>query len=72
MLFKPIASLLGEHIVPGDVAGMSSGVDDIIPALVIRSSGKLDEEVPLREGERRGVRLFERVQRPEQHFYSTL
>ena len=38
MLLKPFACSVGEHIVPGDVAGLSSGVDDIIPALVIGSS----------------------------------
>ena len=35
-------------------------------------TGKLDEELSLGEGKRRRVRLFEGVQRPQQHFHSTL
>ena len=35
-------------------------------------TGKLDEDVPLGEGERRRVRLFEGVQRRQQHFDWTL
>ena len=38
MLLQPLARLVGEHIVSGDVAGLAGGIDDIIPALVVGSS----------------------------------